>query len=117
VQRAAAAGFDAVLVGESFVRSSDPADAGAFVRVGDDVITWLSSRKSFVKICGITSVKDARVVVDSGADAVGLIFASSVRQLTLEQAHEIAAATRGSILRVGVFRPIPTTSSLTRRSR
>jgi phosphoribosylanthranilate isomerase len=63
--------------------------------------------KSFVKICGITSVKDARVVVDSGADAVGLIFASSVRQLTLEQAHEIAAAIRGSILRVGVFRHDP----------
>lgn len=63
-----------------------------------------SDAASFVKICGITSIEDARVAVDAGADAIGLILASSVRQLTVEQAHEIAAATRGSTLRVGVFR-------------
>jgi phosphoribosylanthranilate isomerase len=59
---------------------------------------------SFVKICGITSIADAHVAIDAGADAIGLIFASSVRQLSVEQAREIVAATKGSILRVGVFR-------------
>ena len=62
---------------------------------------------SFVKICGITSIEDARVALDAGADAIGLIFAHSVRQLSVEQAREIAGATRGSLLRVGVFRHDP----------
>jgi phosphoribosylanthranilate isomerase len=67
-------------------------------------VAKFSDAPSFVKICGITSMDDAHVAVDAGADAIGLIFASSVRQLTVERAREIAAATRGSIQRVGVFR-------------
>jgi phosphoribosylanthranilate isomerase len=59
---------------------------------------------SYVKICGVTSIEDARMVVDAGADALGLIFAESSRQLTLPAASEIARAIEGSILRVGVFR-------------
>jgi phosphoribosylanthranilate isomerase len=62
-----------------------------------------SDATSFVKICGITSIGDARVTVDAGADALGLNFTQSVRHLTVEQAHEIAAAINGSILRVGIF--------------
>ncbi len=58
-----------------------------------------------VKICGITSAQDARMVEDAGADALGLIFAEgSRRQIGLEQAAEIAAATGPFITRVGVFR-------------
>lgn len=60
--------------------------------------------QGFVKICGVTSVEDARVVIAAGADALGLIFAESSRRLSLEEAREIAQATEGSILRVGVFR-------------
>jgi phosphoribosylanthranilate isomerase len=58
----------------------------------------------FVKICGVTSVDDAKFVVSSGASALGLILAESSRQLTLDQAREIAHATRGDLLRVAVFR-------------
>jgi phosphoribosylanthranilate isomerase len=64
----------------------------------------LSNAGSFIKICGVTSIGDAHVVSEAGADAVGLIFAQSSRQLSVEAASEIASATKGSILRVGVFR-------------
>jgi phosphoribosylanthranilate isomerase len=63
-----------------------------------------TQRDSYVKICGVTSLEDARTVINAGADALGLIFAESSRRLTLEKASEIANATKGSILRVGVFR-------------
>jgi phosphoribosylanthranilate isomerase len=58
----------------------------------------------FVKICGVTSLEDAQCVIEARADALGLIFAPSPRQLSLEQASELAEATKGQILRVGVFR-------------
>jgi phosphoribosylanthranilate isomerase len=62
--------------------------------------TW----RGYVKICGVTSVEDARMVADAGASALGLIFAASPRRLTLAQAGEIAEATSGRLLRVAVFR-------------
>jgi len=64
----------------------------------------LTDARSFVKICGVTSIDDAHAVSEAGADAIGLIFAQSRRQLSVEKAHEIASVTKGSILRVGVFR-------------
>jgi phosphoribosylanthranilate isomerase len=57
-----------------------------------------------VKICGITSIDDARVAATYGADAIGLILAASSRQLDVEVARDIADAMKGEILRVAVFR-------------
>ncbi len=57
-----------------------------------------------VKICGITSVEDARMCVDAGADALGLNFWSgSVRSCREAIAREIVAAVAGKALVVGVF--------------
>ena len=57
-----------------------------------------------VKICGITSVEDARTVVDSGADALGLVFyLNSPRHVTLEQAHDIAVAVAPFVTLTGLF--------------
>jgi len=43
-----------------------------------------------IKICGVTGVDAARVAADSGADAVGLVFASSSpRRITPETGAEI----------------------------
>jgi phosphoribosylanthranilate isomerase len=57
-----------------------------------------------VKICGITSVKDALTVSSSGADAIGLVFyPKSSRYLSIEQATEICAALPPFITVVGLF--------------
>jgi phosphoribosylanthranilate isomerase len=57
-----------------------------------------------IKICGVTSVEDARLVADCGADAIGLNFiAGSSRCLAIEQAAAITAELPARIIKVGVF--------------
>ncbi len=56
-----------------------------------------------VKVCGITNLRDARVAADAGADAIGLVFAKSPRQVNVEEARGIAAALPDGVLKVGVF--------------
>jgi len=56
-----------------------------------------------VKICGVCTVEDARVVAAAGADFLGLNFHSaSPRYVSVERACEIAEAVRDVAL-VGVF--------------
>ena len=57
-----------------------------------------------MKICGITSPADAQVAVDAGADAIGLIFAPSRRQVDVDEARVIAESVPEHVLVVGVFR-------------
>jgi len=57
-----------------------------------------------VKICGVTSVADARAAVAAGADMIGLNFYSgSKRCITLERAREIVAVLPAGVWRVGLF--------------
>ena len=56
-----------------------------------------------VKICGITTVSDAKAVSDLGADALGLVFADSPRRVTLAAARKISRAVGPWIALVGVF--------------
>jgi len=56
-----------------------------------------------IKICGITNTEDAEVAVEAGADAIGVIFAESPRQVTIEQAVAALAAVPAPVGRVGVF--------------
>jgi phosphoribosylanthranilate isomerase len=56
------------------------------------------------KVCGITSVADARHAVEQGATAVGFIFYSgSPRFVRPQQAALIAACVPPTVLRVGLF--------------
>jgi len=57
----------------------------------------------WVKICGMTNVDDAMAASDSGADAIGLIFAPSKRQVTSEVAIEITQKLPKTMEKVGVF--------------
>lgn len=57
-----------------------------------------------VKVCGVTSPGDARLVASAGADAVGLNFVvGSPRCLEVEAAVGVAAAAPRGVLKVGVF--------------
>ena len=59
---------------------------------------------TLVKICGITSLADARVAIDAGADALGFNFyRPSPRYISPETVREITDQLPQSILRVGVF--------------
>lgn len=57
----------------------------------------------WVKICGMTNLEDAMAAVEAGADAIGLIFAPSKRQVTAESAKEIARHLPRTLDKVGVF--------------
>ncbi|MFV0257725.1 MAG: phosphoribosylanthranilate isomerase [Acidimicrobiales bacterium] len=61
----------------------------------------------FVKICGITTVDDALLAAGMGADAIGMIFAASPRQVTPAQAGAILEQVPDEVLTVGVFRDHP----------
>jgi phosphoribosylanthranilate isomerase len=56
-----------------------------------------------VKICGITDVHAALAAVDSGADAIGFVFAESKRKIDVVNARDIAAELPSDIMKVGVF--------------
>lgn len=57
-----------------------------------------------IKICGITSLPDALLAAEAGADAVGFIFAAaSPRRVTIEQAAAITRELPAGLLKVGVF--------------
>lgn len=60
-------------------------------------------RRTRVKICGLTRAEDVLAAVDAGADACGFIFAPSPRQVTVEQAAELAALVPPPVARIGVF--------------
>ncbi len=57
-----------------------------------------------VKICGITSLADAEVAINAGADALGFVFYEpSPRHITVEAAAEIATQLGPFVTLVGLF--------------
>ncbi len=57
-----------------------------------------------VKICGITTVADARAAVEAGADWLGFVFyPPSPRHVRAEQVREILAELPRGVVSVGVF--------------
>jgi phosphoribosylanthranilate isomerase len=60
--------------------------------------------KTRVKLCGITSLDDAKLAVEVGAWAIGMIFADvSPRRVDVAAAAEIGAAKRRKVEVAGVF--------------
>ncbi len=57
-----------------------------------------------IKICGLKYAASVDAAVEAGADAVGFVFAKSVRQVTVPHATFIAANVPEHILRVAVMK-------------
>ena len=56
-----------------------------------------------VKICGLTDPDAVSAAVEAGADAVGFVFAESVREITPERAAVISADVPARVLRIAVM--------------
>jgi len=57
----------------------------------------------WIKICGNTSLEDARFAAESGADAVGFVFAPSPRQVEPELVSKITQQLPTQLEKYGVF--------------
>ena len=56
-----------------------------------------------VKICGLSTVEAVETAVLADADYIGFVFAACKRQVSLEQAQELAKRVTGKTKIVGVF--------------
>lgn len=57
----------------------------------------------FIKICGLTDEPAVMAAVEAGADAVGFVFAKSVREVTPQRAATLAARVPPGVRRVAVM--------------
>ena len=61
----------------------------------------------WIKVCANTSLEDAQLAADAGADAVGFVFAPSPRRVTAEQVATIAPRLPAGLEKIGVFVDAP----------
>lgn len=61
-------------------------------------------KRTRVKICGFTTIEEAKFAAEAGVDAIGLVFfPSSPRHVSIDQAQEIVAALPAFITVVALF--------------
>ena len=56
----------------------------------------------WIKICGMTTAEGVAAAAAAGADAIGFVFAPSVRRVSAERAHELARTVRAQLTCVAV---------------
>jgi phosphoribosylanthranilate isomerase len=59
--------------------------------------------RTWIKICGTTSLEDALSAIEAGANALGFIFAPSKRRILPENAQKIIRELPSNIEKIGVF--------------
>jgi phosphoribosylanthranilate isomerase len=57
----------------------------------------------WIKICGNTSLEDALLATNAGANAIGFVFAPSPRRVTVDQVAEIIPNLPATLEKIGVF--------------
>jgi phosphoribosylanthranilate isomerase len=60
-------------------------------------------RGIWVKVDGVTRIEDVTAAVDAGVSAIGMIFAPSVRRVSVEEGRELRAAIPPGVMAFGVF--------------
>lgn len=109
VRKLRAVGYSGFLVGEALMRADDPGEKlREFIQ---EPVGLHSARSTWVKICGITTVEDARAAIEAGADMLGFNFyRRSPRFIEPKAAAEIISqiqspgeATDRAVTAVGVF--------------
>jgi phosphoribosylanthranilate isomerase len=58
----------------------------------------------FIKLCGMTTPEAVNAALENEVDAIGFVFASSVRAVTTQRANELAAPARRRVACVAVTR-------------
>ncbi len=97
LQKVIGLGYNGALIGEHFLRTSNPAaELNRFVAAS-------SGQHPKVKICGITSERDALMAIHSGAAGLGFIFAESPRRVSTQALKSFRDRIPESVLCVGVF--------------
>lgn len=59
---------------------------------------------TFVKICGLRDASDVAAAIGAGANAVGFVFAESLRRVTPEQANAATQDIQPGVRRVAIMR-------------
>lgn len=63
----------------------------------------MDAPQGWIKICGLTSSEAVEAAIAAGADALGFVFAPSVRRVSPTEAKRLAAAARGRVPCVAVM--------------
>ncbi len=56
-----------------------------------------------VKICGLKEQQHVQAAIEAGTDAIGFVFAPSKRQVSIQQAQQLAKHVPEGVLKIGVF--------------
>jgi len=119
VEECRAIGCSGVLVGEALMRAADPS-AAILDMMGPvtSAVLPVASGKVLVKVCGVVREEDARNAVAAGANLIGVIFAKSKRQASLEQAQAVVREVRRFGERTAMIStPTPASESFVERCR